>query len=388
MRSSVVTYAILAVLVGFGGSIAVVLAAAEAVSASPDEKASWIMVLCLSIAAGTFFLSVRHRQPIVLAWSTPGAALIAASNGVDLSAAVGAFLVAGALIALTGMIPGLARAARALPSSIAAAILAGVLFDFVTGAALQSVAFPVIGLPMVAAFLIVRPRSGAWAVIAALLVGCAATWITGGVGAFPPFSISPFVLVLPEFDIGVMLGLAMPLYIVTMASQNLPGLAVLRADGFEPPVQGILSTTGLLSVLSAPLGAHTTSLAAITASICTGTEAHPNPDERWRVGLLYAAGYGLLAPVSASVVAAAAAMPQALIFVLAGLALIGPFMAALRTAFTNATDPLVPAATFAVTASGVTAASIGAPFWGLCVGVAVIAINRFFEAWRPWQKKT
>ena len=374
MKASLVTSGLVAVVVGFGGSVAVVIAAADSLGATEAQKASWITVLCLSMAAGSLWLSWRSKMPVVLAWSTPGAALIAASVGIDMEQAVGAFLVAGALIVLTGVIRPLGAAAARIPAALATALLAGVLFDFVAGAVVDSMALPVLGVPMVAAFLLVRLWSAAWAVIAAICVGVGIVLAAGMHGALPAIALSPPVLIVPVLDAGTVLGLALPLYIVTMASQNLPGIAVLRADGYAPPVPAILNVTGALSVLTAPFGGHTTSLAAITAAICTGPDAHPDPQERWKGGLVYGAGYAGLALIGASVVVMAASLPGALITILAGLALIGPFRGALRAAFGSGGDSFPAALTFAVTASGVSFWSVGAPFWGLALGLLAMAL--------------
>lgn len=375
MSSSLVISGLVAVVVGFGGSVAVVMAAANAVGATPAETASWIAALCLSMALGSFLLSARSRMPIVLAWSTPGAALIAASSGVDMGQAVGAFLIAGGLILLTGLARPLGDLTGRIPISLATALLAGVLFDFVAGAVVDAASFPLLGAPMVAAFLLVRLWSPPWAVIAAIVVGVGTALGFGLHGALPALAMSRLVLVAPSFDAATALGLALPLYIVTMASQNLPGMAVLRADGYAPPASAILVVTGALSVATAPFGAHTTSLAAITAAICTGRDAHPDPAQRWKGGLVYAAGYAALAGIGASVVLLAASFPPELVAILAGLALLGPFMGSLKAAFRAPGDPFVPALTFAVTASGVSAFSIGAPFWGLATGLAALALT-------------
>lgn len=374
MKASLVTSALVAVVVGFGGSVAVVIAAAGSLGATEAQMASWITVLCISMAAGSLWLSWQSKMPVVLAWSTPGAALIAASTGIDMAQAVGGFLVAGALIVLTGVIRPLGAAMARIPAALATALLAGVLFNFVVGAVGDSVALGTLGLPMVAAFLLVRLWSAAWAVIAAICVGVGIVLVAGMHGPLPPVALSAPALIAPVFDAGVALGLALPLYIVTMASQNLPGIAVLRADGYAPPVPAILTVTGVLSLLTAPFGGHTTSLAAITAAICTGPDAHPDPGERWKGGFVYGAGYAGLALIGASVVGIAASLPPELITILAGLALIGPFMGALRAAFGGAGDSFPPALTFVVTASGVSIWSIGAPFWGLAIGLLAMAL--------------
>lgn len=374
MRSSLITSALVAVVVGFGGSVAVVIAAAGAVGATAAQTASWIAVLCMSMALGSFVLSLRSRMPIVLAWSTPGAALIATSTSLGMAEAVGAFMAAGLLILLTGMMRPLGDLVGRIPTSLATALLAGVLFDFVAGAVIDTVSLPLLGAPMVAAFLLVRLWSPAWAVIAAILVGVAVALGRGMHEDLPALEWTRIVLVAPTVDPAALIGLALPLYIVTMASQNLPGVAVLRADGYAPPVPAILTTTGALSILSAPFCGHTTSLAAITAAICTGPDAHPDPDQRWKGGLVYAAGYAVLAAIGASVVVLAQSFPSELIAILAGLALIGPFMGALKAAFGGTSDPFAPAITFIVTASGISVLSVGAPFWGLVAGLAVTGL--------------
>ena len=189
MKASLVTSGLVAVVVGFGGSVAVVIAAADSLGATEAQKASWITVLCLSMAAGSLWLSWRSKMPVVLAWSTPGAALIAASVGIDMEQAVGAFLVVGALIVLTGVIRPLGAAAARIPAALATALLAGVLFDFVAGAVVDSVALPVLGVPMVAAFLLVRLWSAAWAVIAAICVGVGIVLAAGMHGALPAIAL-------------------------------------------------------------------------------------------------------------------------------------------------------------------------------------------------------
>ncbi len=376
VKASLVTSALVAVVVGFGGSVAVVIAAADSLGASEAQKASWITVLCLSMAVGSLFLSWRSKMPVVLAWSTPGAALIAASTGIDMAAAVGAFLVAGALIVLTGVIRPLGALAAPHPRAAGHRTSGWRLVQLRRRGGRDSVALPALGLPMVAAFLLVRLWSAAWAVIAAIAVGVSIVLVAGMHGPLPPIALSPPVLILPTFEAATLLGLALPLYIVTMASQNLPGIAVLRADGYTPPVPAILTVTGALSVLTAPFGGHTTSLAAITAAICTGPDAHPDPSQRWKGGIVYGAGYGGLALIGASVVVIAASLPPELVTILAGLALLGPFMGALKAAFGGSADAFAPALTFAVTASGVTVWSVGAPFWGLAVGLLAMGLAR------------
>lgn len=376
MRLSLIVSALVAVIVGFGGSVAIVIAAADAVGASPAATSSWLAALCFAKAVASGYLSARHKTPIVLAWSTPGAALIATSSGVAFSEAVGAFAACAVLIILTALIRPLGDLVRRIPPALATAILAGVLFDFVAGAVTRSASLPLIGAPMIVVFVAVRLWSPSWAVIGALVVGFG-TALAFGLNEPPPApALSELVWTTPRFDGAAMIGLALPLYIVTMASQNLPGFAVLRADGYDPPVRSILGVTGLASLVSAPFGAHTTSLAAITASICTGPDAHPDPAKRWLGGLVYAGGYIVLAAVAGSVVALFAAFPAELILILAGLALTGPFIGALSSTVTAADDAFAGVVTFVVTATGLTLFGVGAAFWGLMAGLALEGARR------------
>lgn len=375
---SAIIAGILACLVGFGGAVPIVLAAASAVGATQGQTASWVAGLCIAIALSTAYLSWRTHMPIVTAWSTPGAAVIAASAGtVSIEAAVSAFLVVAILILLTSTLKPLADLINRLPMPIAAAMLAGVLFRFVADVALAIPASPLMVLSMVGVFLVVRLRHPMAAALAALAAGIIVTLVMGGTDwsrvAFAPTTLQ---VVWPHFDPNVILGLALPLYLVTMASQNLPGFAVLRSHGYEPPVRPILAVTGLVSLMTAPLGAHTSNLAAISAAICTGPDCHPDPDRRWIAGIANAASYAALAVLGASVVALFAVLPKALIATVAGLALLGSFAAALTVALADERARIAAAAAFAITASGVSIHGIGAPFWGLAAGLAVIALER------------
>lgn len=376
MRLSIVVSALIAVLVGFGGSVAIVIAATEAVGATQAQTSSWIAVLCLSMMVTTAVLSIAHRMPIVTAWSTPGAALIATTSGVSMNEAVGAFVLCGGLLVLTAAFKPLGVLVQRIPSGIAAAILAGVLLSFVSGIVSGVSGAPWLGLPLVAVFLVVRLFSPTWAVVAVLGVGLGLVWGFGMIAPIGDFAFSRLVWVTPEFQPAVLIGLGVPLYLVTMASQNLPGFAVLRAGGYVPPSRSVVAVTGGASLITALFGAHTTSLAAITASICTGKDAHPDKDKRWLCGPVYALGYGVLAFFGAWMVGLIAAVPPALVAIVAGVALLGPFMASARLAFSGVDDPLPAAAAFIVTASGVSAFGIGAAFWGLVAGVCIGGLAR------------
>lgn len=377
MRASVISSALVAALVGYGSTIALVLSAAAAVGASAEQAASWVFAICLAKAAGSALLSIWKRVPVVLAWSTPGAALIAATSGISMAEAVGAFVLAGVLIALTGAIKPLGRLVALIPDGVAAGMLAGVLLPFCLKGAGAAQALPALVFPMVAVFVLVRLRNPALAVLAALALGLLlafglgqATWPTLNL-PLPRLTFIP-----PEWRADVLLGLGLPLYLVTMASQNLPGFATLRAHGFEPPVRAGLVTTGLLSAISGLFGAHTTSMAAITAAICMGPDTHPDPQRRWMAGLVYAGFWAALGLFSPAILAVLTAMPPALMVALVALALLGPLMGALTGAFAVPETRFAATVTLAVTASGVAAFGIGAAFWGLMAGLGMQALEK------------
>ncbi|MFG1241012.1 benzoate/H(+) symporter BenE family transporter [Xanthobacter sp. V7C-4] len=381
MRVSVIVSAFVAALVGFGGTLAIVLAAAAAVGASPAEASSWVAAICLAIAATSAFLSIRYRMPIISAWSTPGAALIAGfGSGIGMASATGAFLVAGLLVVLCAAIKPLGTLVGRIPVAVAAAMLAGVLVRFVMALAEHAAASPALVLPVIAVFFIVRVLSPNWAVPAALVVGGAGAVLLGRVGPMPEFELSALVWTTPRFEPPVLVGLGLPLFLVTMASQNLPGFAVLRACGYVPPVRPILAVTGLASMASAPFGAHATNLAAIAAALCTGPETHPDPRRRWLAGPVYAGFYLLLAAAGASLVGVFAALPPALIATIAGLALLSALTGALTAALNEDRHRVAAVATFATTASGVTALGLGAPVWGLAAGLLIVGLDRLRRA--------
>jgi benzoate membrane transport protein len=376
MRLSIITSAVVAALVGFGSTIAIIIAAAQAVGADAAQTSSWVAALCLAMAATSGFLSVRYRMPVVTAWSTPGAALIAASSGISIHAAVGSFLLAGGLIMLAALIKPFGRLIERIPTSIAAAMLAGVLIRFVMAVFESAQGAPALVLPLVAIFLVVRLFNPALAVLAVLLVGVVLAF--GGGLARPlssDLSLSSLTFIAPAWEPAALIGLGLPLFLVTMASQNLPGLAVLKACGYQPPSRPILAATGLASVVTALFGAHTSNLAAISAAICTGPDTHPDPTKRWMVGPFYALSYLIFAAFSAALIGLIAALPPELIRTVAGLALIGAFAGALGSALSEEAKRFPAVLTLAVTASGLTLFGIGSAFWGLAAGLLALGLD-------------
>jgi len=376
MRLSVISAAVVAALVGYAASVAIVLAAALALGATSAQAASWLLAVSLGKAVGSAVLSWQSKVPVVLAWSTPGAALIAATSGISLAEGVGAFIVTGVLIAATGLIRPLGALVARIPDGIAAGMLAGVLLPFCLKGAGAAEALPGIALPMVAIFLVVRLVNPAMAVLAAFGAGIVLALIGGadltGLGLSAPV----LVPVAPEFRLSVILGLGVPLYLVTMASQNLPGFATLRAAGYEPPVAPALTGTGLISAVTAFFGAHTVSMAAITAAICLGPDVHPDKDRRWVVGLAYAAAWVILGLLSPTVLQLLAALPGPVVQALVALALLSPLMGALTAAFATPDQRFPATLTLALTASGVAAFGIGAAFWGLVAGIGALLLDR------------
>ncbi|MDF1749903.1 MAG: benzoate/H(+) symporter BenE family transporter [Alphaproteobacteria bacterium] len=388
MRLSLFSNALVAVLVGFGGSVAIVLSGIHAVGATPAQSASWISALCLAMFATSTILSVLHRMPIVTAWSTPGAALIAATaiGGVptySIEVAVGAFLFAAALILLSAAVKPLATLIAKIPSAIASAMLAGVLIGFSIAVFDQAAQDPLLVLPLIAVFLIVRMVSATWAVIAVLGAGIAWAAILGKIAPMTSgIELTELELITPVFDPAALIGLGLPLFLVSMASQNLPGFAVLRAAGYEPPARSALAVTGLASLLTAPFGAHTTTLAAITASLCTGPDTHPDPAKRWVSGIFYGLGYLILAGVGVSVVAGFAALPTAVIATVAGLALIGPLMGSMSAALAPEATRFPAVLTLTATASGLSLFGIGSAFWGLVLGLLALGLDKLAKKMR------
>ncbi|MEZ0169808.1 benzoate/H(+) symporter BenE family transporter [Microvirga sp. TS319] len=376
MRLSIVTSAVVAALVGFGSTIAIIIAAAQAVGADAAQTSSWVAALCLSMAATSGYLSVRYRMPVVTAWSTPGAALIAASNGISIHAAVGCFLLTGLLIVLAAFIKPFGRLIEKIPTSIAAAMLAGVLIRFVMAVFESAQGAPGLVLPLVGLFLVARLFNPALAVLAVLFVGLGVAF--GGGLAHPlssDFSLSSLTFIAPAFEPAALIGLGLPLFLVTMASQNLPGFAVLRASGYTPPTRPILAVTGLASMVTALFGAHTSNLAAISAAICTGPDTHPDPAKRWMVGPFYTLSYLAFAAFSAALIGLIAALPPELIKTVAGLALMGAFAGSLSSALSEEAKRFPAVLTLAVTASGLTLYGIGSAFWGLAAGLVALALD-------------
>ena len=374
LKLSHLSAGLIAVLVGYTSSVAIIFQAIEASGATRDQGGSWMMALGLGMGLTTLVLSLRHRMPVLTAWSTPGAALLAVGlNGVPLSQAVGAFVFCGVLLTLTGVTGWFEKLTRAIPDSLANALLAGVLFQFglsvFEALATDTALVAAMGVTFVAGKL-AFPR---YAVPVAFLVGIFAAFGLGDFAAAETAAItlSLPVFVLPEFDLAVLIGIGLPLYVVTMCSQNMPGVVTLRGAGYVPPVSSALTVTGLASVLLAPFGGYAFNLAAITAAICAGPEADENPDTRYLASVMAGTLYCLTGLCGAGVIALFAIAPTALVAGIAGIALLSTISGSLGAALSRADERDAALATFFVALSDVSFFGLGAPFWALAIGLPV-----------------
>ncbi len=371
---------LLAAFVGFASSFAVILQGLTSVGASQGEAASGLMALSLSMGLAGIYLSLKTRMPISMAWSTPGAALLATTGAIEggFPVAVGAFLVCGALIVFTGLWKPLGRWVAAIPGALANAMLAGVLLGLCLAPARAVAEFPMEGLIIVITWAVVAKLKRVLAMPAAVIATVVLLAFTSDVTMAEMGSLWPMpVLVMPAFSFAGIIGIALPLFIVTMASQNIPGMAVLSANGYKPHASPLFRDSGIFSLLSAPFGGHAVNLAAITASLCANEDAHPDPSRRYwaaiTAGILYIL-FGLMAGAATAFVSAS---PPVLIEAVAGLALLGAFGAALMSAVSIAEDREAAVITFLVTASGLTFYGISGAFWGLIAGGLVLALTRW-----------
>lgn len=373
-RSRVHVAGVVTAVVGMTSSFAVVLAGLTAVGASPGQAASGLLALCVLQGLGTILLAQRHRTPVVLAWSTPGAALLAAAGAVDggWSAAVGAFALTGLLLLATAAIPALGDAVARIPAPIAQAMLAGVLVPLCLTPVRSLVAEPLLVAPVVVvwvAVLALRPRLAAPVAIGvALVVALVAGTRDGGItGPFLPH----VEWTTPHLSWGAVVGIAIPLWIVTMAAQNVPGAAVLASFGYRAPWRASLTVTGVATVLGAPFGGHALNLAAISAALSAGPDGGADTTRRWLAARTAGVTYLVLALLAASLTAVVLGAPGDLLVAAAGLALLGTFGSSLSAAVASPVGREAAVVTFVVAVSGITPAGVGAAFWALLAGLAV-----------------
>jgi benzoate membrane transport protein len=365
------------VLVGFTSSAVIVFEAARALGAGDAEIGSWLWALGVGMGVTCIALSLRWRIPIVTAWSTPGAAmLIAANAGVALSDAIGAFVLVAALTAAVGFSGVFERIMRRLPLSLASGLLAGVLLRFGLDVFVSMKTQLGMVLAMFAVYLCGRRWFPRYAVLATLLLGMA---IAGAAGTLRlgavELRLAVPVFTMPTLSLAAVFGIALPLWVVTMASQNVPGIAVLRASGYAPPVSATIGSVGAVNALLAPFGAYSLCMAAITAAICSGPEAHPDPSKRYVAAVCAGMFYLLTALFGATIAGLFAAFPKELVMAVAGLALLGTIGNSLATAVREERDREAALITFLITASGLAPLGVGAAFWGLLAGALALAVR-------------
>jgi benzoate membrane transport protein len=324
-------------------------------------------------------LSLRYRQPVLTAWSTPGAALlVTAGAGVGMAEGVGAFIACALLITLAGATGWFERVMNRIPQALAAALLAGVLARFAVDAFVQLGAELLLVGPMLLAYLMGRRAWPRYAVPGVLALGVAIAAVQGRLRfAAVEWAWAAPVFTMPAFSVAALVGVALPLFVVTMASQNLPGVAAQRAAGYHTPVSPVITTTGLATLVLAPFGGYALNLAAITAAICMGREAHEDPAQRWKAAASAGAFYIAVGLAGGAVVGLIAAFPKALVLAVAGLALLGTIGSALATAMKEEGSREAALITFLVTTSGLTLFGVGAAFWGVVAGVLALAVQRW-----------
>ncbi len=373
-----VTAGVVTSLVGFTGAFAVVLAGLRAVGATPSQAASGLLTVTVLMGACSLVLSVWQRLPLVIAWSTPGAALLVATGASHggWPAAVGAFVICGALLAVVGVWARLGRLIALIPVQVASAMLAGVLFHLCLTPVLSLPDAPQLVGPVIAVWLAAYRLARRWAAPLAMLVAFGLACTSSSVRSLGAEDFSPhLVWTTPTWSVAAAVSIALPLFAVTMASQNIPGVAVLASFGYRAPVRPVLLVTGGSTVLGAGFGAHALNFAAISAALSAGPEAGPDPARRWRAAAV-SGGFNIaLGLVSAGLVAIVLAAPHGIVLAAAGLALLPTFASSLRAAFgpdeRGATRVEAGAVTFLVAASGLTVWGVGAAFWGLVAGILV-----------------
>jgi benzoate membrane transport protein len=372
-RSTPVVAGVVAAVVGFSSSFVVVLTGLVAVGATAAEAASGLLALCVTQALGMLWLSVRHHDPLTLAWSTPGAALLVATGTVEggWPAAVGAFVVTAGLVVLTGLVPWLGDLVARIPAALARAMLAGVLLPLCLAPVTGLAASPYLVGPVVLAWVVMHRVSRRWAVPVSLVVALVVVVVEAGSSVAGADLLPSVAWTTPHWTVAAVVSIALPLYVVTMASQNVPGVAVMSSYGYVVPWRETMTVTGLGTLVAAPFGGHAVNLAAITAAMAAGPMAGPDRSRRWLASASAAGAYLVLALGCAALTALVATAPGDVIQAAAGLALLGTLASALAGALADEGEREAAVVCFLVAASGVTVLGVGAAFWALVAGLAL-----------------
>lgn len=373
---------VLAALVGYASTFTLVLAGLAQAGASNGQQASGLFALCLTMGVLNTISAWRTRIPLTFAWSTPGAAFLLGLQPVQggFPAVIGAFVVVGGLVLATGLFKPLTRAIAAIPQAVASAMLAGVLLDLCLAPVRAIGQVPALALPVILAWVIGLRFARRFAVPIAVVVAAVAIGLSANIPAGAvTLTLPGLVPVMPVFTLDAFVQIALPLFIITMASQNLTGIAVMRANGYEVDPRVPFVATGVASAVIGIFGALTVNLAAVSAALAAGPEAHPEPTRRWVAGFTVGATYLVVAPLSSIVAAFIAASPAILIQAVAGLALLPSLAASLAGSLANEETRLPAVLTFVTTASGVTLLGIGGAFWGLIAGIGLMLV---LQRWR------
>jgi benzoate membrane transport protein len=379
------------VLVGFTSSAVIVFQAAQTFGATEAQIASWMWALGIGMGLTSIGLSLRYRTPIATAWSTPGAALlVAGGSGVAMPDAIGAFVLTGLLLTIAGFSGWFEKIMKKIPTALTAAMLAGVLFRFGADLFVAMKTRFVVVFAMFAGYLLLRRLLPRYAVPGALLLGSLLAFGEGDLHlAGIHLAFAQPVWVTPHFGWHAAIGLALPLFVVTMASQNLPGVATLHASGYRPPISPLVGWTGAATLVLAPFGAYALNLAAISAAICMSREVHHDPDKRYVAAVCTGVLYLVVGLLGATVASVFAAFPHELVAAIAGLALLGAISGGLTSALNDERSREPALITFLVSASGLKLLGISSAFWGLLAGLLALLILNFSPAaWRAfWRKK-
>ena len=373
---SAVVAGFIAMMTGCTSSLVLIFQAGQAAGLTEAQISSWLWSLFIGLAVCSIGLSLRYRTPVTVAWSTPGAALLITSlGGVSYPEAIGAFITSAILVTICGLTGSFERLVRRLPASLAAALLAGILFKIGSEIFIAAQHRTGLVLGMFFTYLIVKRLSPRYAVLAALTVGVVLAGLLGLLN-FNGFALelAAPVWTTPSFSIAATISIGIPLFVVAMTSQNMPGIAVLRADGYDTPSSPLITVTGIASLVTAPFGCHGINLAAISAAICTGPHAHEDKNKRYTAAVWCGIFYAIAALYGATLAALFAAFPKELVLSIAALALFGSIINGLTVAMSEPSEREAALITFMVTASGLTLFSIGSAFWGIVAGVVTMLI--------------
>ncbi|WP_028606030.1 benzoate/H(+) symporter BenE family transporter [Ottowia thiooxydans] len=378
---STFTAGVVAVLVAFASSVAVIYQAAQALGATPAQVTSWVWALSIGMGLCTVIPSLILKKPVMIAWSTPGGAVVATAamaGGFTMAEGIGAFLMGAVLIVLAGATGWFERVMNRIPMALAAALLAGVLGRFALDAFSAARTAPALVVLMLLAYLLSRRLAPRYAVVLTLLVGVGHAAVTGHLQwAGVSLELARPVFTMPAFSVSAFMSITLPLFVVTMASQNLPGVAVIRASGYDMPISRLITMTGVATFIFAPFGGYALNLGAITAAICTGPGAHEDHSKRYTAAVVCGVFYLVIGLFAGVITGLLMAFPSELVLAIAGLALLGSIGGGLAQALAQENEREAALITFLVTLSGVAIAGVGSAFWGVVAGSIALFVQQY-----------